>query len=113
MRVLIFAAVFSIIAATPGLSVQVTTENGTMELPICGGLPDFKCNSDQWCDHPTEAICGIGDHFGICRPRRFACPLLENKVCGCDNRTYSNSCFANQAGQDVLHPGECRNPRND
>ncbi|HYO15962.1 MAG TPA: Kazal-type serine protease inhibitor family protein [Thermoanaerobaculia bacterium] len=37
---------------------------------------------------------------GVCRiptafqPESCICPLIFDPVCGCDNRTYSNACFA-------------------
>jgi hypothetical protein len=36
------------------------------------------------------------------------CPLVYQPVCGKDGKTYSNSCFANAAGTEIAHKGECK-----
>jgi hypothetical protein len=35
------------------------------------------------------------------------CAEIWDPVCGCDNRTYSNACFAAMAGKNVDYEGEC------
>jgi len=35
------------------------------------------------------------------------CIEIFQPVCGVDGITYSNECFANVAGVDILHEGEC------
>jgi len=43
-------------------------------------------------------------------PSSFACPTTSDYVCGTDNRTYVNSCYANYQGQvSVKHAGACAN----
>jgi hypothetical protein len=61
----------------------------------------------EWCDFPVGANCGIGDQFGTCRARPEICTEQVIWVCGCDGKTYSNSCDAEMAGVDVAHAGRC------
>ncbi len=41
---------------------------------------------------------------GECR----SCIALYSPVCGEDNKTYSNSCYANISGVNIKHEGECK-----
>jgi hypothetical protein len=40
-------------------------------------------------------------------PRPGICPLILAEVCGCDGKTYPNSCVAASHGVAVRHQGKC------
>jgi hypothetical protein len=63
------------------------------------------CGDLEYCAK-TEGDCG-GD--GFCQPRGITlfCIELYKPVCGCDGKTYGNSCFAQKAGATLDHDGAC------
>lgn len=42
------------------------------------------------------------------KPEPIGCVTLWNPVCGKNNRTYSNACFAKLAGVEIAYRGECK-----
>lgn len=94
---------------------SVATE-GTCEAPAakrCGtGITGIAetCDDDQLCDFGTHGGCGLADQMGTCKAKPFACPAVVLKVCGCDGKTYGNSCEAERAGATVARDGECAAP---
>lgn len=48
--------------------------------------------------------------FAGCPAEGQECPSTEQKVCGADGVTYTNPCFAHEAGVSVAHDGECSTP---
>jgi hypothetical protein len=76
----------------------------------CGGLLGAQCQKGEFCDFPIEAMCGAADQTGICRAIPDVCFLVVAPVCGCDDKTYNNSCFAARAGVSVAKQGACESP---
>lgn len=62
--------------------------------------------SGHYC-HLDSGCVASGAKMGSCRPRPSACPHSYVSVCGCDGKTYSNSCNAHAKGVNVKSGGEC------
>ena len=58
-------------------------------------LFSFSCNDD------SSSPCKIDGLDGM------ACLTVYEPVCGCDNNTYSNSCYAEMDGVISWTDGEC------
>lgn len=61
------------------------------------------CRGDRYC---ATAAGACGD-VGVCTTPPEICPRIFNPVCGCDGRTYANSCEAAAAGISVSATGAC------
>jgi predicted secreted protein len=74
---------------------------------MCGGFAGLTCPATQFCSYTKAAACGAGDQSGTCQPLPDLCPALVMPVCGCDGKTYNNSCEANRAHTSVVASGPC------
>lgn len=92
----LFAAVLALLLA-PAAFAQPIGDGG----PACFGNAD--CPDTEYC----ESLSGRCGGPGKCAVRPDLCILVFDPVCGCDGQTYSNACFAAQAGVNVAHEGEC------
>ena len=72
---------------------------------VCGGIAGIPCDEGEFCKMDVGACCC--DFQGICMPLPEACIEIFDPVCGCDGKTYSNSCSADGAGVTIDHDGEC------
>jgi predicted secreted protein len=92
----------------PAATFKVTIDiQDLAAAPICGGLAGFACGKGSYCEYTASASCGAGDQSGKCSALPQICPMVVMPVCGCDNKTYNNSCEANRAGASVHSAGPC------
>jgi len=73
----------------------------------CGARAGDTCSATEFCAYEPPQLCGRADAQSFCAPRPEECIELYAPVCGCDQRTYENSCFANAAGTGIYTAGEC------
>ncbi len=82
-------------------------QNSTKEGSVCGGLSGKTCPENQFCKY-NEGSCGQADQTGVCTEKAEFCAEIFTPVCGCDQKTYSNECYANIAGTSLKSQGECK-----
>lgn len=82
------------------------------------GLPADCADETKYCAIPPGVCTTMSNThgpmttnnniFGQCKTRPKFCNRMYAPVCGCDGKTYSNSCVAASAGVNVKHVGECQ-----
>ena len=77
-----------------------------IEPEFCGGIAGVTCASGQFCKY-DDGTCGRADQSGVCELVPDLCIEIFQPVCGCDDQTYSNDCFASVAGVSVDSEGTC------
>jgi predicted secreted protein len=95
--------------SSPSSTFTVTIEiKDNKAASFCGGLIGKTCGAaDSYCDYAIAASCGAGDQTGKCDAKPQFCPAVIIPVCGCDGKTYNNSCEANRSGASVSKAGPC------
>jgi hypothetical protein len=70
----------------------------------CGS--SSECTSDEFCSI-ANGVCLTPKSLGFCKVKPASCAQVLAPVCGCDGKTYSNSCEASIAGVSVAASGVC------
>jgi len=74
---------------------------------LCAGIGGFACEDPNDTCVMNAGQCRMADAAGTCTPRPDVCIEIYQPVCGCDGKTYGNSCEAQREGVAVLHNGAC------
>jgi len=79
----------------------------------------MSCSADVEYDCPTGNFCDLDDcsDDGVCqrKPDSYECMASEDdeEVCGCNDQTYQNECYAAADGVSVKYEGACENSCSD
>lgn len=70
----------------------------------CGS--SAECASDEYCSI-ANGVCLTPRSLGFCKAKPAACAQVMAPACGCDGKTYSNSCEASILGISIAANGVC------
>lgn len=73
----------------------------------CGARAGNTCTANEYCAYEEGGLCGAADAESFCKARPPSCIESQAPVCGCDRKTYVNSCQANAAGTGIFSAGQC------
>lgn len=106
----------SYLAVTTGLALRPMSFHSVCLAALCAlalgcgdaGSIDTACRSNDDCAETELCATGICENgIGLCMERPTICPDTVQPVCGCDDETYQNVCFADMAGVRLAKQGPC------
>jgi hypothetical protein len=80
--------------------------HGLGEGQSCGGVAGLQCQAKLYCAYPPRS-CHADQAEGRCTVRPQVCPQISQPICGCDGKTYANTCVAAQNGVSPARDGVC------
>ena len=72
----------------------------------CGGIAGASCAIGQFCEVPAGS-CNVSAATGTCVVQHTNCLTLSQPECGCNGKTYRNSCYREAAGVSKKSDGAC------
>ena len=95
-------------SSTPADQGSATPPSTEPTGAVCGTRGAAPCPENMFCNFEPGADCGETDKPGHCAARTEMCAEIYKPVCGCDGKTYSNSCTAAAAAVGVRAEGACK-----
>jgi len=74
--------------------------------PRCDGPRHIRCDAGFYCQKAT-GVCQRPGAWGVCARKPRFCDFIEDPVCGCNGKTYTNACTASENGVNIARTGAC------
>ena len=90
-----------------GKATGGSSTGGASGAKACGARAGNSCTANEYCAYQPGQYCGQADAEATCQLRPQGCDAVYTPVCGCDGKTYGNSCEAAISGTGVYANGAC------